>query len=147
MKLSYLRGKTLSTHIFDYTLGLELHKEFLTNGETLKAGIFVTDTSNYNINFGAVHSQLLKTIFPLSWFIAINLLFDRYEREIKSNDDLVDGILSGDMRKVEELINKIREVSNDNFPDTIQVLPKHSITLRFSVGEKINSERRLIREQ
>lgn len=152
MKLSYLRGKTLSTHIFDYTIGLELHKEFLTNGETLKAGIFVTDTSNSNINFGAVHSQLLKMIFPLSWFIAINFTenFDRYERELGINrkaDDLVDRILSGDMKKVEELINKIKEVSNDDFPDTIQVLPKHSITLRFSVGEKINSERRFIREQ
>lgn len=160
IKLAYLRNKRLSTHIFDYTVGLEIHKEFLNSSDTLKAGIFITDTHNSNLNLGQVHGEILQQTFPFSWFIAMNYSNDKNfldERDMmekgkhhhpKSESQiLVEGILSGDKKQIEKLIEKIKEVRNDNFPDNIQILPKHKITLRCSVGEQINSDRRNIRNQ
>lgn len=157
IKLSYLRNKRLSTHIFDYTIGLEIHKEFLSNSETLKAGIFITDTNNSNFNFGEVHGEILNQTFPFSWFIAMNFAErhdfffhgqDKMKRQdISENQKLVEGVLEGDRKKVDELIRKIKEVREDDFPANIQVLPKHTITFKLSVGEQINSNNRFIRRE
>lgn len=158
IKLAYLRNKTLATQIFDYTVGLEIHKKLLCNSDTLKAGIFITDTDNSHLNFGQVHGGILQSTFPLSWFIAMNFA-DRYdflnERammrkgmphnvENPENQELAEGILSGDKMQIEKLIHKIEEERNDNIPDNIQILPKHKITLHCTVGEQIDPERRNI---
>jgi hypothetical protein len=149
IKLAYLRNKNLSTHIFDYTIGLEIHKEFQNNSETLKAGIFITDTNNSNINFGQVHSNILESTFPFSWFIAMNFSDEGdflYNRN-PDRDELVEGILSGDEDKIDELIEKIEESEINDIPENIQILPKHKITLRVSAGEQINHDRRNIRRE
>ena len=107
-----------------------------------------------------MHGEILQQTFPFSWFIAMNYSNDKNfldERDMmekgkhhhpKSESQiLVEGILLGDKKQIEKLIEKIKEVRNDNFPDNIQILPKHKITLRCSVGEQINSDRRNIRNQ
>jgi hypothetical protein len=156
IKLAYLRNKALTTQIFDYTVGLETHKELLNNSDTLKAGIFITDTNNSNLNLGQVHRGILQSTFPLSWFIALNFTDRNFiinEKDLMRNENnpdsqkLVEGILSGDKEQIEKLIQKIEKVRNDNFPDNIQILPKHKITLRFSVGENITPDFRNIRNE
>lgn len=159
IKLAYLRNKRLSTHIFDYTVGLEIHNEFLNSSNTLKAGIFITDTKNGNLNLGQVHSEILQQTFPFSWFIAMNYVNDKknlneidmMEKGIHhpkpERQKLVEGILLGDKKQIEKLIEKIEEVRNDNFPNNIQILPKHKITLRCSVGEQINPDKRNIKNE
>ena len=159
IKLAYLRNKNLSTQIFDYVEGLEVHKELFQNSETLKAGIFITDTSNSSLNFGQVHSQILQSTFPLSWFIAMNFADRRdflRERDMSSKSRLpessesqqfVEGILSGDKKMIDELIGKMKQIENNDVPKNIQVLPKHKITLRVSVGEQINRDSRYIRQE
>jgi len=158
IKLSYLRAKNFSNNIFDFTKGLRLHKELLLNKDTLKAGIFITDTSNSNINFGSIHKQILRDVYPFSWFLALNFLEDDdfpHSRKLKEklrtggeeNDDLVNGILAGDKTKIRELIDKLKKVSEDDFPKDFTVLPKHIITLKFSVGDKLNENSRFIHEE
>jgi len=159
IKLAYLRNKNLSTQIFDYVEGLEIHKELFQNSETLKAGIFITDTGNSNLNFGQVHSQILQSTFPLSWFIAMNFadrrdfLRERHMApknklpEHSESQELVEGILSGDKNKIDELIGKMKQMETNNVPKNIQVLPKHKITLRVSVGEQLSGDMRSIRQE
>lgn len=160
IKLAYLRNKRLTSEIFDFTSGLEIHKGFLKGTETLKSGIFITETDNANPNFGQVHADMLHSTFPLSWFIALNFLDnDRFLQTsslLRENDEpnnalerhhLVDGILTGKKEKIEELIQKIHRASNDTFPESIQILPKHTITLKISVGEQLDPDNRNIRLQ
>lgn len=154
LKLAYLRNKTLTRHIFDYTSGLEVYKELANGTETLKAGIFLTDTDNANPNFGQVHAGILTSTFPLGWFIAMNFSdSDRFLQQglagksSLSNSDsaghkLAEGILAGDTKKIDELIKKIHD---DTFPDHIQLLPKHTVTIKVSVGEQIDSNNRRIK--
>ena len=158
-KIAYLRNKSLSNQIFDYTVGLEAHKELLKDSETFKAGIFVTDTDNSNLNFGELHNKLLNSTFPLSWFIAMNFS-DRHDflREISGNrkpidndrnskrQEIVEGILSGDRRKIDDLIKRINEVGIE-VPDNIQILPKHKITIRYVVGEQLSPDNQRLRNQ
>jgi hypothetical protein len=161
IKLAYLRNQTLSSQIFDYTIGLETYKELLSNSETLKAGIFITDVENSNINFGQVHNKILQSTFPFSWFIAMNFS-DRHnffhntidrEKQNKQgydnydNEELVEGILSGNRHKIAEFIKKINETEIGNIPGNIQILPKHKITLRYSIGEQINVQRQVIQKE
>jgi hypothetical protein len=152
IKLAYLRNQTLSSHIFDYIIGLEIYKEFIDSNDTLKAGIFVTGIENSSLNFGQVHRGILDSTFPFSWFIALNLtakrfIDDRYrmERELHNPDNpdskqIVEGILSGDKKQIDKLIQKLDEETKEKRPQNIQILPKHKITLHCSVGEKINSD-------
>lgn len=160
VKLAYLRNTTLSKQIFDFTSGLEIYKELVTGAETLKAGIFFTDTDNANPSFGQVHAGILNSTFPLGWFIAMNFSdndrFLQQQRLVEKNsrtssnfdsNKLVNGILTGDEKEVNELVKRIKEISNETFPDNIQLLPKHTITIRVSVGEQINPDNRRIKSQ
>jgi len=158
-KLAYLRYAKLSNGIFDYTFGLEIHNELSNSSDTLKAGIFITDVENSNLNFGQVHSQVLQETFPFSWFIAMNFLnqhdfldisrinIGMKKQESSKNKEMVEGILSGDSKKIDELIKRIGEAETNTIPENIQILPKHKITLRVSVGEKINPDSRIIQNQ
>lgn len=159
IKLAYLRNQTLSSHIFDYTIGLEIYKELIESNDTLKAGIFVTDIENTNINFGQVHRGILNSTFPFSWFMALNFsgrgfMDDRHRmqkdmghRDNPDSKQIVEGILSGDKKQIDKLIQKLNEENLEQRPENIQILPKHKITLRYSVGEKINSEMQRLKNQ
>ncbi len=151
IKLAYLRNSQLSTHIFDFTAGLEIHKELLSSGETLKAGLFITDVSNSKINFRQVHEFIMQNVFPFSWFMAMNYGGNNSKNSMliasEENTDelkLANGILSGDQDSIDEFLKRLYKLSNDNIPNQIQFLPKHTITVKLSVGEKIDSNRRFI---
>jgi len=162
IKLAYLRNKTLSSQIFDYTTGLQIYKELLENSETLKAGIFITNTNNNSLNFGEIHNQILQSTFPFSWFIAMNFsdsnkFFNNHSEikilgkgkydEVSESHKLVEGILSGDERKIEELIRKIKDTEENDIPNNIQILPKHKITIRCSVGDQLDPNKQNIRRE
>jgi hypothetical protein len=143
IKLAYLRNCSLSTGIFDFTDGLEIHNSFLVNNNSLKAGIFVTDADNSNFLFGDVHKEILKSTFPLSWFVALNFLersnflSDLQSIKISSSEEgqkLVEGILSGDKTAIEEVLKRVKEITGkeSNFnPENIQIIPKHKITIKL----------------
>jgi hypothetical protein len=67
--------------------------------------------------------------------------------DISENQKLVEGVLVGNREEVDELIRRIEQEREDIFPTNIQILPKHTITLRLSVGDQINSENRRIRRE
>ena len=158
-KLAYLRTKKLSEEIFDFTYGQHLYQALLNNGESLKAGLFLADSGS--MNFGEVHAMILGDTCPLSWFIAINFLHKNqhlhsrlYSASPMSSQSpsgsepsqrLLEGIMSGDCKVIEELISKIRDVVPDKLIDNVLVLPKHIIKLRVSVGEQLNHNNRRIR--
>jgi hypothetical protein len=158
IKLAYLRNKTLSTHIFDYTIGLEIYNEYFDSSDSLKAGIFITDIEKSTINYGQVHSGILNYTYPLSWFIAINFternaFNERFLRQKglmpqdeNDNKEIVEGILTGNKKQIDKLIQKLNEENNTDWPENAQILPKHKITLRCSLGENINSENQRLRD-
>jgi len=154
IKLAYLRNKTLSSRIFDYTHGLEIYKKLLNNNESLKAGIFITDTHNSKVNFGWLHNSILERSFPFSWFIAMNFSqnHDFLHVPHKNNDpgnykngsdnhEIVEGILEGNKEKIDVLIRKVQKSSDNKIPENFQVLPKHRITLKCVVGGQIDPQR------
>ncbi len=158
-KLAYLRNKQLAKHIFDFTAGMALHQTLSSGSATLKAGLFVTDPSHNPVNFGAVHAGILHTTLPLSWFIALNFLDDDWSLQqfaptamlrpdpTTEGFRLVDGIVTGNQTIIEELLHMARISNPDDTPTSIQVLPRHTITMRVSVGEQLNPDNRRLKLQ
>jgi hypothetical protein len=165
LKLAYLRTKSLAGDIFDHTDGLRIYQELLSGGESLKAGIFLADLTQDNLNFGQIHESILRKTFPLSWFIALNFLnksrFLPYQdlsnqgnapagkvgQAPADNQQLVEGILAGDKTQIDELIKRLKANSPDTFPTNIQLLPQHTLTLTYSVGAQLPPDSRRLRPQ
>ncbi|GGG59447.1 hypothetical protein [Hymenobacter glacieicola] len=158
IKLAYLRTRRLASEIFDFTSGLQIHQEFLSGTDTLKAGIFITNTKNSSLNFGQVHGKILHETFPLSWFIAMNFANNHgflrnngfAEQSTKADAEsqkLVDGVLQGNKQMIDELIQKLEHAGADVTSKNIQLLPKHTITLKLSVGEQLTPDTKRLKMQ
>ncbi len=151
-KLLYLRLKTLKDNIFDYVQGFELHSELSKSQETIASGIFVSNPNLKIQNLAFVHENIFKNTFPLSWFIAMKFFDQRnhhgsvpvYLDETNVSDDqkrVVERIIDGD-EEIIELVKK--EYQGGRIPEKFTIYPKHTLTLRYSVGESINPNHRLI---
>lgn len=147
-KLAYLRNKSLSQNIFDYTKGLKLYSEFIENGDSIKPGMFVTDIGNSKLNFGEIHRNLISSVIPFSWFIAKNFSTNSFGEQFSSKDPrrpsnpdgrrIVNGILNGNSKCIEELINGIREKLDDEFPDSFPILPSHVLDIKVTIGPNLH---------
>lgn len=77
-ELAYRRQSRLGGGIFDYTLGLQIRDELLSETSTLSAGIFTSACDDAPGTLRDVHSGILHTTSPLSWFIVSHLARGRY---------------------------------------------------------------------
>ncbi|MBG8556092.1 hypothetical protein [Hymenobacter guriensis] len=158
-KLAYLRNKQLNRHIFDYTAGMALHQALSNGSVTLKAGLFVADPEHNPVNLGAIHAGILHATLPFSWFIALNFLDDDWSSQqfvptavlrpdpASAEFQLVDGIVTGKQEIIEQLLEKARASNLDGVPANIQIIPRHTITVRVSVGEQLDPDNRYLKLQ
>lgn len=166
LKLMHLRNRNLGNNIFDFTLGLELHEELSSKDSSLSAGLFVTKSTEVPPNLGYVHAGILEDCFPFSWFLASHLVDDgpRFQRIPKryhsggrprkrpkmlmpdsdgNGSKWAEGIVTGDSKAVECLIETLDEQDEGPFP----VLPPHTLTVRVTVGHDLDPEVRRIRHE
>lgn len=167
IKLTHLRNRQSAEHIFDFTLGLQLHEELSSRNSSLSAGVFVTTSSNMPANLGHVHAGLLRDCFPFSWFIASHFInqglrFETINRrylernierrprkglgpEPKDNNgyEWAEGIVSGDEKAIERLLELLNESDISQFP----ILPPHTLTIKIGVGGNLNSNVRRLRHE
>ena len=161
-KLTHLRNKQLSNHIFDYTLGLELKDELSKFDSSLAAGLFISPTDDCPRNLGSVHKEIFNLSIPFSWFMASHFAgrsFESHDRfspvyrrkplkrsKSKSsdsghgNEEIADAIVRGD----ESAIRHINEILGQNIDIAFPILPPHTMTINVSVGSKMNSNTRQI---
>ena len=152
-KLAYLRNKNLSKGIFDYTKGLKIYNEFIENGDSIKPGMFITDSKFSKLNFGEIHRNLMNSVIPFSWFIAENFLNESIDEQMRPNHPkrppnsegsrIVNGVLDGNGKCIEELINGIKDRLNDDFPTNFPILPSHILDIKVIIGPNLNENDRL----
>ena len=140
--LSSARINAIAHDIFDYSLGLELRDDLLSNSPTIAAGIFVATIDFLPNSFLAVHSSIFNKTYPFSWFIVSQLaqtdglrfmrhMSGPFDPDRNLNNPIIEGLIKGDysaMQKDDELIN-ILEDSNK-----VKILPAHTINIRVING-------------
>lgn len=150
-KLAHFRNTSLSGEIFDYLLGLHLHRELSASDNSLAAGVFVASIDDCPSSLGDVHRKILQNTLPLSWFLISHLdehwLFSHTRRDPRhpwgprrrhvrdradpnDSEAWAEGIVSGDAVAVKKLLDTLDGKSTPAFP----VLPKHTITIRIVAG-------------
>ncbi len=157
LKLTYLRNRTLSGNIFDYTPGLQIHRELGLSDNSLAAGLFVVSPDELPNTFGQVHSQVLNGVTPFSWFLAQQFAGGRPEVGHRNHDerlrrrpdapdddgpdyDWAHGIVTGDPCAVDRVLTVFQDRSQP-----IPFLPPHTLTVGVSIGRNIDPNERRIR--
>lgn len=158
-KLAHLQNTSLSGKIFDYTLGLQLHRELSSSTSSLAAGIFVADPLNPPRTLAEVHRTILQTNLPLSWFLASHLA-NNYPGDLDrgrpggarrgrhpdpgpsgGGEEWAEGIVTGDDEAVGRLLEALETEDTPAFP----ILPRHTLTVNIVVGPAQNDEHGRIR--
>lgn len=163
-KMRHMHNKFLANHIYDYTFGLQLYNELRKVNNSLGAGLLIADPSHLPNTFGVAHTKMLMpitpsfqptisimlpfwpsttlpfcpSIAPLAWFLALQLVGGRPDIA-QSDSDRVHGIVTGDMRAVEQVIALF---NNDTEQAPIPFLPPRTLTIGVSVGHDLDSEHR-----
>ena len=139
-RLCSARSRTVAQNIFDYSIGLELRDDFLSETPTVAAGIFVAFLDDFPDSFLAVHSSLFSRVFPFSWFIVSQLAKIRDIRSVMGSGDrpdhnldnpIVEALIRGDIdvfSRDETLISIIDD------PENAQILPAHTVTVSVVNG-------------
>lgn len=134
MHLSYLRGKSLNTRIFDFVHGQELLDDLRKGAPTLAAGIFVSDLDSFPKEFGDLHKGILEKYNPFSWFILNHLVtshhyFDEKNENSNINNEIANKIVRGDPSVIDEILKEF-----DIKQKPSKILPAATITISVSQG-------------
>ncbi|PBB20406.1 hypothetical protein [Mesorhizobium sp. WSM4313] len=144
-KVRALHTRSLSSKIFDYSGGLEL-RDFLARNGGIDAGIWLRSTVGRPTSLMELHNEAFKSAVPFTWFIIehFTLTFARTTlRETldsivtpgRPDNDRVRQIVTGDHQAIRELIKELEQAGEDrDAPATITVLPRHTISVRVTVG-------------
>ncbi|RWX04973.1 hypothetical protein EHI45_30990 [Rhizobium leguminosarum] len=152
MKVRALHTRNLGDQIFDFGAGLALRDALLSNGG-IDAGIWLTSTDGKPRGLLGLHSEAFRSALPLTWFLiehftprATHGAFAGLTRRgpILSetrDDDRVKRIVTGDQQAVRELIDELATAGEDGeAPATITVLPRHTITVKVTVGKSLPAD-------
>jgi hypothetical protein len=140
------RFRALAGNIFDYSLGLELRDDCLSENPTVAAGIFVALLDKLPDSLAAVHASLFRGICPFSWFIVSQLAeshgiwardgFDDLLRprggpDQNLNNPIVEALIRGDAEVFSRDATLMEVIDH---PERAQILPSHTITVRVING-------------
>ncbi|MFG6432570.1 hypothetical protein [Roseateles sp. LYH14W] len=140
-ELAYHRNKAVVGHIYDYAYGQALYDEVAAGGTSIGAGIFVANHKHTPANLGQVHSQVMRSTMPLSWFLLQHIPHegrlnpDSYEDEHLLRDeesDIVSKIACGDPEVVDIIASNLGggEAWNGTW------LPHATMTITMSIGTR-----------
>lgn len=144
-----LHTRNLTDRIFDYGAGLALRDTLVANGG-INAGIWFAPIETKPARLVGLHDAAFRSALPLTWFLIEHfgprthggwdacllrgspLLANRGE----GPNHRVRGIVTGDDRAVRELVAQLSAAGEDReAPGSITVLPRHTITIKVTVGK------------
>jgi hypothetical protein len=73
VRLAQARNAALQRSIFDYTFGQALYEDAKAGCPTLAAGLLLAPHEAVPGTLVAAHSELAQTVWPFSWFVALQL--------------------------------------------------------------------------
>jgi hypothetical protein len=140
-ELTHSRTHALSGELFDFTLGLELRDDMLSDSPTIAAGLFVASLDHTPKTLAETHAALFSRTFPFAWFIVQHLA--KGVRRIShpaSRNELVrsegprhreiERLVRGDHRVLDDL-DLPKSLSQNVLP---RVLPAHTIEILVDCG-------------
>jgi hypothetical protein len=141
--LNQSRTNALAGDIFDYTLGLELRDDMLSDSPTISAGLFVASLDGMPKTLQEVHASIFEHTTPFSWFLVQHLVGNsghiaRSRRSLESiratnpgysaND--IEQLIRGDHRVLDG-IDLPKSLNADTPP---RILPAHTIEISVVCG-------------
>lgn len=154
LKLQHLRNTALVTDIFDYSLGLQLREDLLSDDPTVDAGLFVALLDDCPYSLGDIYRSMFRKCSPFSWFIlghfaggvSGSISHVHHDRTLPfpgsgGTSDLARGIVSGDTDAVQKVVQHL----NDSQSKEYKFLPPHTLTIRVGVGSNLEEKNRQIR--
>jgi hypothetical protein len=106
--LNQMRTNALDGPIFDYTLGLQLRDDLLSEKPTVAAGMFVARLDAMPKTLGETHAALFRSCTPFSWFIIQHLSGDGHLVNRHSPYTPDDGLMFENNPKAHEIECLIR---------------------------------------
>lgn len=165
-KLAHIRTQALAGSVFDYTLGLELHEALLQRESSLAAGLIVSNVHDAPRSLGSIHSRMLGTVAPFSWFVTghfaalprienserwtfSNRLSDSLQSHRRSAaselaDTWAHGIVTGQAEAIRNVLQRHIQGPKD---EPIQFLPSHTLTITITVGAALGPDSRQFRHE
>ncbi|QGM97247.1 hypothetical protein [Methylocystis parvus] len=148
-QLRALHTRNLSRQIFDFGTGLALRDALVNNGG-IDAGIWLRSIEGKPTGLVGLHDEAFRSALPFTWFIIEHFTprshhgpFSGLMRsgpilaEPRANDR-VRSIVTGDQQAIRDLIDEVHEAGEETVaPTTITVLPRHTITVKVSVGKSL----------
>lgn len=140
--LNQARTNALSGEIFDYTLGLELRDDLISDSPTIAAGLFVTSLDDVPKTLLETHSSLFSQSTPFSWFIIQHMVSGQSIGHHRSSpvsvrasspgprSSEIKRLVRGDHRVLEGM-ELPKSLSADSTP---RVLPAHTIEVTVTCG-------------
>ncbi|WP_316171766.1 hypothetical protein [Bradyrhizobium sp. SZCCHNRI1058] len=151
MKVRALHTRNLGDEIFDFAAGLALRDALLSSGGD--SGIWLTSTEEKPRGLLGLHSEAFRSALPFTWFViehftprATHRAFAGLTRrgsilsESRENNRLK-RIVTGEHQAIRELIDELAKVGEDGeAPAMITVLPRHTITIKVTVGKSLPAD-------
>ena len=143
-----LHARNLSRNIFDYGNGLALRDTLRANGGC-RSGMWLCPAVGKPIGLATLHNEAFRSALPLTWFIINHffvgerwcLSFERSRRETTlrstSANSRIEGVVRGDDQAIQDLIQELSVAGEDKPVPAITVLPRHTITIRATVGRML----------
>ena len=139
--LNQSRTNALSGDIFDYTLGLELRDDMLSDAQTTAAGLFVASLDRTPTTLAETHAGLFSRTVPFAWFIVQHMASGRHsmnqrrpspesERNSGPKRKEIERLVRGDHRVLEGM--DLPKSLDSNVPP--RILPVHTIEISVVCG-------------
>lgn len=151
MQVRALHSRNMNGKIYDFAAGLALRDAIMSDGG-FDAGIWISPGTVKPSKLLALHDQAFKSALPFTWFFIEhfmpwgarghigNIIGDKSRINMSSNDRLVD-IIIGNEKEVRMLIKELAERGEETVaPETITVLPRHTITISVTVGSSFDAD-------
>jgi hypothetical protein len=135
-----LHTRNLTGAIFDYGIGLAL-RDVLSANSGIDAGVWFTDIEEKPELLVGLHDAAFRSAFPLTWFFLghfgpIGQTGHHWFRH--RTDPRVKHVVTGDDHTVRELIEELSAAGEDRVaPSSITVLPRHTMTIKVTVGKAL----------
>ncbi|MBZ7924190.1 hypothetical protein LAC81_26060 [Ensifer adhaerens] len=144
-----LHTRNLADEIFDFGRGLALRDTLTTNGG-IDAGIWLRSIEGKPTGLLALHNEAFRSALPFTWFVIEHFAPRSHHRSFRGlihggpvlserqPDDRLKRIVMGDQQAVRELIDEIAAFGEEReAPANITVLPRHTITIKVTVGRSL----------
>jgi hypothetical protein len=142
-----------SHEIFDFCAGLALRDCLAENNGQVDAGVWFTSAKTGPTQLIRLHHMAFVNAWPLTWFIIEHFALgsSRHGRRLSripgadsdnqvrsEHSARVKKIVIGDEGAVRDLIRELVSAGEDrDAPDSIRVLPRHTITIKVTAGKSL----------